>query len=610
MNDVSIEKMPDTAGSVLAHRLVPKMRTRLELAFPWLGAATPIVVGASIATAVAVPAAMPVSCFVAGSSLLAMLTSRKARTYQEPLSPINDSPQHYAQLCRSLIESANFDERRHLYMGVFDQNPECPFLLDSVALGRHLHILGLSGHGKTHRILAAINLQLLSRAASRQFIVDLKGDAAFFNLMRAHAPSVGLPFEYFTPVSSGATHVWDVLNDSAFLKLSDDVKASTLCQAFGIEGGQSGNKRFFSNQNTEALGLAFSQYVGRVTFKGLIELIESKAFRSRNMILDHQFNFLSDLRTMLRWALRIPAINPPPGLPEAEHGIDIGKSMSTPGVTYFSLPSECGETIMQILGRLAVRIINAHGRACRNQTQCYVTVDEFQQVVHSSMLAPLKMGRNSTLSFLLAHQSLDDLNTEDRDFTGVVTGAASTRMACSVTDERGRRQFALASGEKIYLHKATTETTTYNDDGTTRSRSQTLSEYIGTALTQNDFNRLNAISELVLVEAAPHSGFTCLNRPVLVRMPFPISSEWHEYYEKFPWPEPVPGLTVRADAHLPSTPAAVVSPQVAEPPTESQAEPSGNKARKKKRKRGQTPEQKETAEQFAERLKRRSKESQ
>ena len=71
MNDVSFATMPDTSGSVLAHRLIPKMKNRFKLAFPWLGAATPIAIGASIATALTVPAALPLALSAAATSLLA-----------------------------------------------------------------------------------------------------------------------------------------------------------------------------------------------------------------------------------------------------------------------------------------------------------------------------------------------------------------------------------------------------------------------------------------------------------------------------------------------------------------------------------------------------------
>lgn len=602
------DNVPNTEGSVLAHRLHRQTRMKLELAVPWLGIGAPIVGAASLALAAIEPGAAPLALAGLGGSLASLLTSLKRVPHEIPRTPIDDSPANYLNLCRSLIASPNADERNHLYCGTFELDPGLPFLLSLELAIQNLHATGTAGHGKTARICVCLNLQLLYRGDYHLLIIDLKGDRAFFNMMWGHSAALGLPFRFLNPASSATTHYWDVLNDSAMRSLSPDEQAEMICLATGIAGGQTGERRFFSGQNTATLGVAMSQLSGRRAFGRLTNLLESEGFRKRNGIQDHQFNFLADIRTTLRWLSRMPALNPPDGAPEAAAGIDLGRDLSQPGVTYLFLPSLGGQAQAQTIARLAICLATSYAR--RNTgtpIRCACTVDEYQQAHHINIIANVKQSRSSGLFFILSHQGLDDLITEDRNLTGGILTATSVRMACSAMDEQSRRYFTLASGEKVYIREATSESTTHSDLGVTRTRSRSLSEYLGTALTQNDLNRLNATPGLVLIDANPHTKFTRLNRPALVRMPFAISPADFKYYSEYPPPEPQPGATIR-----------VMAPEAAPEPTAEPAPPIETRreeapappAKKRKRRRGPTAEEKQKGDDYADRLRRFGEEDQ
>lgn len=602
------DNVPNTDGSVLAHRLRRQTLMKLELAVPWLGIGAPIVGAASLALAALDRSAAPLALTGFGGSLAGLLTSLKRVPYEIPRTPIDDSPANYLNLCRSLIASPNALEREHLYCGKFESDPGLPLLIHLRLLIQNVHATGTSGHGKTSSICGSLNLQLLYRGDHHPLILDLKGDWPLFNMMWGHTVALGLPFRFFNPTTSATTYYWDVLNDSAMQRMSADEKAELICLATGIAGGQTGERRFFSGQNTATLGLAISQLTGRLTFGRLADLLESPQFRKRNNISDHQFNFLSDIRTTLRWLSRIAPLNPPADAPEAAAGIDLGRDLDQPGVTYMFLQSLGGQAQTQTIGRLAICLATAHKRLNpRGPINCVCTIDEYQQVHHQNILTSIKQSRGSGLFFILSHQGLDDLITEDRNLTGGILTATSVRMACSAMDEQSRRYFTLASGEKIYIREATSESTTHSDLGVTRTRSRSLSEYLGTALTQNDLNRLNATPGLVLVEATPHSGFTRLNRPVLVRMPFAIPPDWFKYYSEYPPPEPEPGRTIRV-----AVPEAAPEPTVEPaPPIETRREEApAPPTKKRKRRRGPTPEEKQKADDYADRLRRFGEEDQ
>lgn len=529
----------------------------------------------------------------------------------------------------ALVKSKNALEREHLYLGKFADrnipivryvpcssfgfpivtdtgNKQVPVLLHIPLLYLGCLITGAIGSGKTMMALLSIVLQLHKRKEFRTIIVDLKGDNNFFKAcMQCMADYYS---EFFFLNREAATRVWNPFAESIFKPLPAAEKAQVLSHGLGAYFGDQYGATFFLGQIELIIQAAFEWRPNIGSFRELLATILSKKFYKRGKVTFRQIENAGQLVAALRQLAAIEQINVTNGKP-FEHRLDLGASLLEWGITYFSLPVSINPMAAKTLSRIVSLLVSIGARKRGNEgPRTFLCVDECQEWITHATIPILRMSRDSRLHLVLSLQNTSDLETPAGNFINVVTGNTAVKITCTALDLAARLRLREVGGEMIEeLHSTSRSTSAKGEESSSTQSRETKVPVWG----PNKVNALNAITGHALLESSPHSGFTVLNGPQLIDMPYPLTLDYFEHINARAMPEARGDIIVRGiDLKAP------LSPQVEEedeeeddaqgapvpvPPTPP---PVPNGAEKKpRRRRGKlTPEEEALAKADAELL--------
>jgi hypothetical protein len=474
-------------------------------------------------------------------------------------------------------------ERDHLFLGMAMAG-RYPVLLDRRILREHAWFLGDSGTGKTARGIAPIVSQLIrSNAKVRPrtgdepcsvVLIDMKGDPALFHGMKIEAEAAGVPFRWFTSTPGQSTYVFNPILQSYVQNVNHEQFAGNLLQAMGLEYGTDYGRAYFSYINRNVLSPVLKAHGYNIkSFRQLKRCIAEQRSRSGGKLIEgfdrkeaekanHLLGVIDSLSTF-------EALNAAPGdkYPREvfENAIDMGRALETPQVLYFNLPTLIGASSGKEIGRLALfsLLSTAVDRRVRRQktVQCFVFIDEFQQLVSDKISIFLEQARFANLGVLLANQHRGQLQTHGVDILNTVDTVAF-KMTFGASGAEAREAMVKSSGEILFhtqnwgssqnwsqlgstvkweveteermgargnrIKNITTTDTTIISEAEGAGVSETSLENIGPRIRPNDVAKMSDHPDLAEVHITRGKGFSRFGG-----LPFFIATQFHISQQEF-----------------------------------------------------------------------------
>ena len=470
----------------------------------------------------------------------------------------------------------------------------------------HVHILGATGRNKTHRIAVPLCCQLLRIGGRTIVYADLKGDDAAFWTLCECARALGLPVYFFSLDKSEASHLMNLLTDPAFVALDDNQQAQLIAQAAALAAGEGFGEGYYGAMNEMLIKrlLQIFKRTGRpMSWRGLKNFVADRSIRTDLGMTRRDFENSSHsfgIFDKLGDDPRTNMLGTEPVDPRIfESAIVVDKAIEGPCLIYLKLPASLEPTTARIVPRMLIRLLHSRLATWRGPRveRVHFVLDEAQEALQRALLTPIKQGRSAGLSFIVVHQNVSDLAREGADFPGAVLANTAVKIVMSAKDPEGRDMLVNSSGERLEAFKSTSESKTSSDTGTAKSEGTQTRDVAVPNIGQNEVNWLNANSELAVLEASPRSGFTQIDKPTIIEVPFTMSEKEFEKLDSYEWPSP-DGVMRILGTDLPPLPA----PPPPAPSRGSRQEPRGSGKKRRREPKPPDPEQEQRSADLAERL--------
>lgn len=564
-DDIDYDKLPDTSGTVLAHRLCPAMTQVAKPAFDWLSVSSGLTTAAGLA-----------ACFIAppvGVALLAAgIASTAMNVKHEEIEEKRDSLEgrNWREIVTALANSPNQIERGHLFLGWMKSDPSVPILIPIKPLTHHAAINGATGGGKTSRAAIPIALQLIMRGCYSVIVLNNKGtseNVSEFEIFRREAASIGIPFRFLTLNERRASHVWDPFENPARSIFSPRQYVSLLSNGFGLEHGDDYGKSFWTAVNKAPLLKGITAYPNTLSFAMLQRMLNDPLERGRLGLKKRDIQYAAHLGAIVDVASTVGVINPNPGAPEYNYRISLLEPFQRPTVLYFDLFSSVDGDTTKIISRLVIRMLTAIARVWEwPRVPVFVLYDEAQESMNRSLLTPIKQSRDSGVHFLFTYQDASDLANADVDLTGNMMTNTAVKIAYSAQDKTSREEIISTSGETSVPTQSVSRAITNTADGPIESFSEQTGERFISRITQDHINDLNRNDGDAFLLVAPNEGFSQLRRRVAIYTPHATTAEETESLRAARWPEVEPGVTVCVRDAVPFLPVVEPPPPPMEKP--------------------------------------------
>jgi hypothetical protein len=195
---------------------------------------------------------------------------------------------------------------------------------------------------------------------------------------------------------------------------------------------------------------------------------------------------------------------------------------------------------------------------------------------------------------------MSDLKRDGADFTDVIVNNTVVKFMMSMKDKEGRDYLMNSAGEKLRVLSSSSSSRTATPNGESISTGTQDRQEMAPIYGSNELNFVNARTSLAVVESSPMSGYTCLEHPEIVEIPFPMSEEQFARYDLQGWPDPDGVMSVLA-SDIPDfpPPPAEAAPTPDNGPDKS---PPALTQRRRRRPKPIDPEEAERAARLAETL--------
>lgn len=347
-------------------------------------------------------------------------------------------------------------ERQHLYLGSSIEG-DFPVLLHQNLLYRHAHILGDTGSRKTSIGIAPVLTQLIARENCSVVIFDMKGDRALFNAARDEAAVAGLPFKWFTNIVGKSSYVFNPLAQSHLHRLTTDQLTQGILQALELEHGEGYGRGHFTALNDVVLGTYLRNHRHDVhSFKELCGYVASRNAYRNISDSDEDWRHTRQLVNLVDKIAHLGPMNETavtmkarPRVIEAQ--IDMPDVLRTPQVIYFYLSSSLDPRTVSPIAKLAMFALLAAAEF-REQVEprCFIFIDEFQRVISEAMTIFFEQARSKGIHFILANQTITQLNSKGVDITGVIDSCTGFKQSFRVSDQENLKRIIENSGEALY----------------------------------------------------------------------------------------------------------------------------------------------------------------
>jgi hypothetical protein len=456
-------------------------------------------------------------------------------------------------------------ETEHFYLGASLEG-DYPVLLHEKLLQTHAHILGDTGSGKTSLGIAPLITQLIARENASVLIIDLKGDKSLFEAAREEAGVAGVPFKWFTNVTDRSSFVFNPLRQSHVRSMTTNQLTQGILQALALEYGEDYGRGYFSALNELVLATYMKHHRRHIgSFAELHGYVsDQNAYRAIGSAEDwEKTRHLASIVDRLAQVVPLnvtgdaagggPDDNDPP--PHIREQIDMPTLLRERQVVYFYLSSAQEQTTVPKIAKLAMfSLLTAASRRGKGETnRVYVFVDEFQRVISENLRIFLEQARSMRLHFMLANQTIGQLEQGGADLTDLVESCTAFKQSFRATDDKSIKRLVETSGEAVYHslqwtqflndsfadddddHLSLANARRQSPDGLVQAK---VAETVGPRLEKNTIIEVSALPLASFVRFSESSGYT-----QFAGYPTPIISEYHitkalyGHREETAWPD-------------------------------------------------------------------------
>lgn len=356
-----------------------------------------------------------------------------------------------------LWRSQNGILKDHLFLGTSIWTGE-PILLPDSLLKEHLWYTGGSGSGKSALLLAPLVAQIIARKNRSLVFIDQKGDLASFWNCFTLAHEYGLPFKYLSTVPGNESYIFNPFRQSFLSRITEAQVSELFIQSAGMDFGEGHGPSFFMGKAE----LVYSTYRSQFSqppldnFVTFYKLFNDKSSYAAIGHLD-DWEDASHLRSLFARLASISPLNATPSTcshkPEAHRSaMDVSELLRTPTVYYLNLPASMGRNGSRFVARSFSQdlFLAAGVRTAEENVDVTIINDEFQESVGPSVGLLLEQGRSRGLNFVLAHQSIEQLDRNSVELVPTVQSCTSTHIVAEATDEKSVKYIQMRSGEAIY----------------------------------------------------------------------------------------------------------------------------------------------------------------
>ena len=430
-------------------------------------------------------------------------------------------------------------ETEHFYLGTSIAG-DYPFLLHEELVHRHAHILGDTGSRKTSIGVAPLLTQLIARESCSVLIIDLKGDRSLFEAAREEAGAAGIPFKWFTNITGFSSFVFNPLRQSHVPFMTTNQLTQGILQALSLEYGEDYGRGYFSALNELVLATYMKHHRRHIgSFKELHKFVSDRdAYRAIGSLDDwektrHLASIVDKLAQVEPLNVVAEDFRADPRAPVIDHQIDLPSMLSQKQVIYFYLSSAQEQTTVPKIAKLALfSLLTAASRRGKGEkNRVYVFVDEFQRVISDNIRIFLEQARSMKLHFILANQTIGQLDSNGADLTDVVESCTAFKQSFRATDMPSIRRLMETSGEALYHSLSWTQLLNdafdeFADDDRNAdllslkaARKQTadglvqvnVSESVGPRLEKNTIIEVSALPLASFVRCTEMSGYTAFS---------------------------------------------------------------------------------------------------
>jgi hypothetical protein len=410
-------------------------------------------------------------------------------------------------------------EREHFYLGTSLEG-DFPVLLHEKLLQTHAHLLGDTGSGKTALGITPLITQLIDRENASVLIIDLKGDRALFEAAREESMRLGIPFKWFTNITGKSSFVFNPLRQSHVGAMTTNQLTQGILQALALEYGEDYGRGYFSALNEAVLSTYMKHHRKSIaSFKELHGFVSDKeAYRNIGSLDDwekarHLAAIVDKLAQVV--PLNVSEKDVPDRPRVIKEQIDLPTMLSERQVIYFYLSSAQEQTTVPKIAKLAMfsLLTAASRRGDGENNRVYVFVDEFQRVISDNIRIFLEQARSMKLHFILANQTVGQLDRTGTDLTDLVESCTSFKQSFRATDEKSIKRLIETSGEGVYHSLQWTQllNDSFNEDdddalSLSAARRQSPNGYAQTKVTETAGPRLEK-NTVIEVSARPLASF-------------------------------------------------------------------------------------------------------
>ena len=463
--------LPPTEGSALAHRLIDRSTTVVNK----------LLVRATVVLFVTLCLALGLGSFYLGLAInetnaftmvlgfgvvltvaLGVGAIASIQRVQEFYPPLAARFGNWDELTSALMKSPmvaraggeEVRERDHLFLGVL-QGAQWPCLIPLKLWMTHVDIIGGSGGGKTYRAVVPLAVQVIRRRSIHVVYIDLKGDSGVLRNLGIEARRARLSCKWFSLMSLNSSYIYNPFLQEFLAALTVNERVQILRQALGLEGGEGHGPSYYSAVQEIRVKHVVQNHPNEIrSFRDMLRLLKQRVDLKELGLSKRDLDNSSHVVAVIDRLAEHDALNAMPGDGTPGAAVDAAIStieiLSRPGVTVFDLPATLQPTTARVVARLvAQQIVAAAGVHQGPRVPVIVIIDEAQEALARGLATLIKQARDRSISLWLAHQNLSDLQTNDYDFTGVVQGNTSVKIAFSARDTLGRDYIARTAGEAI-----------------------------------------------------------------------------------------------------------------------------------------------------------------
>jgi hypothetical protein len=561
---------PEYRDTTAAWRLKPGTEKRLEVRLPLL-----LVPPVPLALGALVSGNLGAAAVLLGGAALSL--GGAFGPVERPITPRPMTESH-AEIVKLLQASASKLERHHAFLGwLADTERRVPYLLHNELAHLNVHIMGPTGSAKTFKVLVPLICQLMAMGDCSVWFADMKGapsrggNAAFWIPLFA-AAAAGMEVRYYSLNEQEAGHILKTLSNTGFLKLPPRRQSRILAESHNIEHGDDFSRGYYGGVGAKLTFKGLDRFYarGRVpSYRRLAAFLNDKAVRKEIGMTRRDFDNASNAVNSLENLATYPHLNTTGDepLPASMFGdaISVDLPIRKRTFVYLKLPAGidavAGRNVVRFIIQMTMQQLQSWQER-RRIPHIYFAIDECQEVLqHRSMRQPIAQGRSAGVHFLLAHQNLSDLRWDGLDMMGPVTNNCAVSIIMGARDDELRERLEKLGGKKIERRRGAATSENDGPNGVMRGRTASWHEAEVPVLDAHALNKVNFNPELAIVTAAPGSGFTLFEGPQLVEIPFPMEPEEFKLMNRYLWPAPIPGETMRAVDFPPDAPRPAPQPE-------------------------------------------------